>query len=235
MCLRAKAQLRYGDPAGRCFGSGLRQGGGGRDGRGTHRDSQGRYADDRGHEEVGAVPGTQGSAVHERVCRPSVGHRAGQVPQDYADHRYTSAREAAEAGSSAERQRTGQGESTGFRSATVEPFAGRTGEKQTSGTTPHTGGALGNLNLIGNVRSRKLALSAPAPGYKEVAVQVKEVPIWQKSNLTLEEAAAYSGIGINKLRSMTDSDECKFVLWNGTKRLIKRRKLDEYLDKAFSI
>ena len=54
-------------------------------------------------------------------------------------------------------------------------------------------------------------------------------------NLTLEEAAAYSGIGINKLRSMTDSDECKFVLWNGTKRLIKRRKLDEYLDKAFSI
>ncbi len=56
-----------------------------------------------------------------------------------------------------------------------------------------------------------------------------------KSNLTLEEAAAYSGIGINKLRSMTDSDECKFVLWNGTKRLIKRRKLDEYLDKAFSI
>ena len=40
---------------------------------------------------------------------------------------YMSAREAAEAGSSAERQRTGQGESTGFRSATVEPFAGRTG------------------------------------------------------------------------------------------------------------
>ena len=64
---------------------------------------------------------------------------------------------------------------------------------------------------------------------------MKEVPIWQKSNLTLEEAAAYSGIGVNKLRSMTDSDECKFVLWNGTKRLIKRRKLDEYLDKAFSI
>ena len=61
---------------------------------------------------------------------------------------------------------------------------------------------------------------------------MKEVPIWQKSNLTLEEAAAYSGIGINKLRSMTDSDECKFVLWNGTKRLIKRRKLevDDYVE-----
>ena len=56
--------------AGRCFGCGLRQGGGGRDGRGTHRDPQGRYADDRGHEEVGAVPGTQGSQSHEGICRP---------------------------------------------------------------------------------------------------------------------------------------------------------------------
>ena len=27
---------------------------------------------------------------------------------------------------------------------------------------------------------------------------MKEVPIWEKSNLSLEEAAAYSGIGINK-------------------------------------
>ena len=31
-----------------------------------------------------------------------------------------------------------------------------------------------------------------------------EVPIWEKSNLTLEEAAAYSGIGINKLREITN-------------------------------
>ena len=27
---------------------------------------------------------------------------------------------------------------------------------------------------------------------------MKEIPIWEKSNLTLEEAAAYSGVGINK-------------------------------------
>lgn len=35
---------------------------------------------------------------------------------------------------------------------------------------------------------------------------MKEVPIWEKSNLTLEEAAAYSGIGINKLREITNND-----------------------------
>ena len=63
----------------------------------------------------------------------------------------------------------------------------------------------------------------------------KEVPIWEKSNLTLEEAAVYSGIGINKLRKMTDREDCMFVLWIGTKRLIKRRKLDEYVEKAYSI
>ena len=62
-----------------------------------------------------------------------------------------------------------------------------------------------------------------------------DVPIWFKSNLTLEEAAAYSGIGVNKLRKMTDKSECDFVLWNGTKRLIKRRKLDEYTDSSYSI
>ena len=63
----------------------------------------------------------------------------------------------------------------------------------------------------------------------------KEVPIWNKSNLTLEEAAAYSGIGINKLRKMTDDEKCEFVLWIGSKRLIKRRLLDEYTDRAYSL
>lgn len=62
-----------------------------------------------------------------------------------------------------------------------------------------------------------------------------DVPVWQKSNLTLEEAAAYSGIGINKLRNISDKDDCPFVLWIGTKRLLKRKKLDEFIDRAYSI
>ena len=61
------------------------------------------------------------------------------------------------------------------------------------------------------------------------------VPIWQKSNLTLEEAAAYSGIGINKLRQLTNSESCKFVLWVGSKRLIKRKQLDDFLTDTYSI
>ena len=64
---------------------------------------------------------------------------------------------------------------------------------------------------------------------------VKEVPIWEKSNLTVEEAAAYTGIGIKKIREMSSGDKCPFVLWVGNKRLIKRRKFDEYVEKQFSI
>lgn len=62
-----------------------------------------------------------------------------------------------------------------------------------------------------------------------------EVPIWAKSNLTLEEAAAYSNIGIGKLRALTSDDNCKFVLWVGRKRLIKRKLLDQYIQEAYSI
>ena len=64
---------------------------------------------------------------------------------------------------------------------------------------------------------------------------MKEVPIWEKNNLNLEEAAAYSGIGINKLRDLTSDKNCQFVLWVGNKRLIKRRLFDQYIEQEFSI
>ena len=64
---------------------------------------------------------------------------------------------------------------------------------------------------------------------------MKEVPIWEKSNLTLEEAAAYSGIGINKLLDLTSEQNCRFVLWVGNKRLIKRRLFDQYIEQEYSI
>lgn len=64
---------------------------------------------------------------------------------------------------------------------------------------------------------------------------INTVPIWEKLNLTMEEAAAYSKIGINKIREISNDDRCPFVLWVGNKRLIKRRKFDEYIEKQFSI
>ena len=62
-----------------------------------------------------------------------------------------------------------------------------------------------------------------------------KVPVWEKANLSLEGAAAYFGIGINKLRDMTNGENCPFVLWNGSKRLIKRKALEKYLESSYSI
>ena len=62
-----------------------------------------------------------------------------------------------------------------------------------------------------------------------------EVPIWEKSNLTLEEAAAYTGIGINKLREIFNDRHCDFVLWVGSKRLLKRRLRDRYLESRYTL
>ena len=63
----------------------------------------------------------------------------------------------------------------------------------------------------------------------------KNVPIREKANLTIEEATAYFGIGTNKLRAMTDGANCPFVLWVGSKRLIKRRKFEKFLEEQYSI
>ena len=59
----------------------------------------------------------------------------------------------------------------------------------------------------------------------------KEVPLWEKMNLTLDEAAKLTGVGVNRLREISDRDDCDFVLWVGNKRLLKRKKLEEYLDQ----
>ena len=63
----------------------------------------------------------------------------------------------------------------------------------------------------------------------------KEVPIWEKANLTLEEAAVFSNIGINRLREISDDKNCPFVLWVGSKRLIKRKAFEAFLEKSYSV
>lgn len=80
--------------------------------------------------------------------------------------------------------------------------------------------------------------------FSELAVALNEKPEKTASRrlhpedkvlLTLEEAAELTGIGINKLRSMSNEEDCSFVLWNGTKRMFKRKKLEAFLEAAYSI
>lgn len=39
----------------------------------------------------------------------------------------------------------------------------------------------------------------------------------------------------DKLRELSNRESCDFVLWVGTKRLLKRKQLEEFLIKSFSI
>lgn len=47
--------------------------------------------------------------------------------------------------------------------------------------------------------------------------------------LTIREAAEYSNIGINKIKSMLKQLNCPFVLFAGTKKLVKQLEFEEYI------
>lgn len=62
-----------------------------------------------------------------------------------------------------------------------------------------------------------------------------EVPIWEKACMTIEEAAAYSNIGINKIDELAKMPNCPFVLYIGRKKLIKRKAFEEYISKNIEL
>lgn len=60
--------------------------------------------------------------------------------------------------------------------------------------------------------------------------KVKEPEIFEKLNISVEEAVAYSGIGRNRIRELIKDPDCDFVLRIGNRRsLIKRRKFEEFV------
>lgn len=61
-------------------------------------------------------------------------------------------------------------------------------------------------------------------------------PIYRKSNLTVEEAAVYFGIGQTKIRSLISANpRAKWTLKVGNKTLIKKELFTEYLDNMTEI
>ena len=61
------------------------------------------------------------------------------------------------------------------------------------------------------------------------------VPIHLKMTLTAREAAEYSNIGINKIDSMLRTPNCPFVLFVGTKKLIKRKEFEQFISEKLVI
>lgn len=69
--------------------------------------------------------------------------------------------------------------------------------------------------------------------YKKESIindQPDAVPLWEKANLTIPEAAAYFNIGQNRHVKLCCRPNCNFVLHIGNKRLIKRKAFEAFLE-----
>ena len=65
--------------------------------------------------------------------------------------------------------------------------------------------------------------------------EVASVPINLKAALTIREAAEYSNIGINRIDRMLRTPSYPFVLFVGTKKLVKRREFEEFISSRIVI
>ena len=68
-----------------------------------------------------------------------------------------------------------------------------------------------------------------------MAVEIEKVPIRLKMTLSIREAAEYSNIGINKIDRMLRSPNCPFVLFVGTKKLVKRKEFEQFISSKLII
>ena len=61
------------------------------------------------------------------------------------------------------------------------------------------------------------------------------VPINEKLLLTIKEATLYSNIGINRIDAMLREEGCPFVLFVGSRKLVKRREFENYISERFVV
>ena len=65
--------------------------------------------------------------------------------------------------------------------------------------------------------------------------QAMLLPIGRKMLLSIREAAEYSNIGINKIDKLLKQPNCPFVLFVGTKKLVKRKAFEAYIEGKVAI
>lgn len=66
-----------------------------------------------------------------------------------------------------------------------------------------------------------------------ICMAVKDIPIWEKYTLTIEEAARYFRIGEGKLRRLADGKPApNWLIMNGNRVQIKRKKFESFIDST---
>ena len=63
----------------------------------------------------------------------------------------------------------------------------------------------------------------------------ESVPIHLKLTLSIKEASDYSNLGINKIDAMLKQPNCPFVLYVGSKKLVKRKEFEAYISSKLII
>ena len=67
---------------------------------------------------------------------------------------------------------------------------------------------------------------------------VKKIPISEKYLLTIKEASEYFNIGENKMYRIVNDfleSDYKFIVQNGSRTMINRKKFESFLDETTSI
>lgn len=63
----------------------------------------------------------------------------------------------------------------------------------------------------------------------------KAIPLWKKYTLSVDEASVYFRIGDKKLRKLIEENpNAEYLLWNGSRPLIKRRMFEKFVDEKLS-
>lgn len=66
--------------------------------------------------------------------------------------------------------------------------------------------------------------------------QTQQIPIYEKYNLTIAEAAQYFNIGEKNLRKIVANDPtADYILMVGNKVLLKRKLFEKFIDETNSI
>ena len=65
---------------------------------------------------------------------------------------------------------------------------------------------------------------------RRTAEKVCHIPTHLKATMTIREAAEYSNVGINKIDALLKLPNCPFVLYVGTKKLVKRKAFEEFIE-----
>ena len=83
-------------------------------------------------------------------------------------------------------------------------------------------------------RARRKADTTKAIGDIYYA-RFRKCTIHLKLTLSIKEASEYSNIGINKIDAMLKQPNCPFVLYVGSKKLVKRKEFELYISSKVII